>query len=322
MIDKLDLRAPPNARFRPEILDFLGGFSLGPYKIHARPSSLYAGKADLRELGIDAKLYVGCRFGNKGHKLEILDVGDKHYSEIVQIIESVFDGNPDELGILRTDFNADVEDVPVSWFQGHAVFLYKQLGSEYGKGKYHYVGRDEIETVDAGKRPNMIRIYDKISEWAVQLRRMQRKQRKQSIDSNLLTFEKQFGYPLDSIVTRVERQIGGRVPEQIATFGSLIRNAVDFDPFSAIRFIDGSSPRLPTVAECPGVARYTGLGLHAELSRLGMQKFRKQLNKACSGNAARILERYAAFLPKSERTFTLAELHEVYRQSTTEQLAA
>ena len=217
------------------------------------------------------------------------------------------------------DFAADIEDFPVPWFQEHVRFAYKQLGCEHGIGKYHYVGRDEIETIDAGKRPNLIRIYNKITEWMVQLRRMQRRQSK---DSEPLTLEEEFGYRPDSILTRVERQIGGgRVPEELATFGSLIRNAADFDPFSALRFIDCNSARVPTPAERPGIEYYTGLGLHAEASRLGMQKFHKQLNKVTKGNAARILARYAEFLPNSTgRRLSLEAVREQYRRSVKEQL--
>ncbi len=214
-----------------------------------------------------------------------------------------------------------LKTLPVSWFQEHVLFAYKRLGCEYGIGTYQYVGRGEIETIIAGKRPNVIRIYNKIAEWMVQLRRMQRKQSK---DSDPLSLEEEFGYRPDSILTRVERQIGGgRVPEELATFGSLIKNAADFDPFSALRFTDCNSARWPTKAEWSGIEYYTGLGLHAEALRLGMQKFRKQLNKQTKGNAARTTKRYSPFMPNSTgRRLSLEALREKYQRSVKEQLAS
>jgi hypothetical protein len=321
VMDKLDLRAPRTIQFRPKIHERLRGFSHGSFTRHVRPTPLYTGKLDLRELGIDAKLYAYCKFGKKGHKLELLNVGDKPYSEIVQTIESVFECNPDDLGVLRVDLAADVENVPVSWFQEHAYFAYKQLGCEYGSGKYEYVGRGEIETIRAGKRPNVIRIYNKIAEWLVQFGAMQKKRSK---DSEPLKFEKEFGYRSDSILTRVERQIGGgRVPEELATFGCLIRNAANFDPFSSLRLVDCNSARLPTSAEWPGIEYYTGLGLHAEARRLGMHNFRKELNKVTKGNAGRTLDRYSPFIPNSTGGgLSLEAIRESYHCSVKEQLGS
>jgi hypothetical protein len=65
--------------------------------------------------------------------------------------------------------------------------------------------------------------YDKVAESKMQFRKMKRKANK---DADELDFEKEFGFPEDAVLTRVERQCGGgRIPEEVSTFGQLSRAA-------------------------------------------------------------------------------------------------
>jgi hypothetical protein len=111
MIDKLDLRVPYSSVLCPAVDRYIRWAPAESYSSRVRPSMHYAGKADLRPIGLDAVLHLECRHGQKNSKLEVLDVGKKPYSEIVNIIESVAEVNPDELGIMRVDLTADVAGI-------------------------------------------------------------------------------------------------------------------------------------------------------------------------------------------------------------------
>jgi hypothetical protein len=263
---------------------------------------------------------VQCKHGDNHSKLEVLDVGKKPYSEIVDLIETVTEASPEELGIMRVDLTADVRGVTVPWLKSHIRFKFKRTENEHGQLHYGLIGHGEVETILAGSRPNVFRIYNKTKECLFQFRRMQRKT---SIDAEPLEFEKEFGLKETDIVTRVERQCGGsRIPSELMTFGCL-PDLPNFNPFSSLEITSSGTLTLPSPDECEGLEYYTGLGLHNEAQQLGMQAFRKKLNKQTRGNAARTLERYGRFFPDGADTpITVEQLIETFRQSTIDQLAA
>jgi hypothetical protein len=318
--DKLDLEILRSSFFTLEISQVTRGIPYGALAQRIRPAAHYVGKADLRPLGIDALLHVNCKHGKKNHKLELFDVGKKTYSEIVGLIASVTDADPDAMRIMRIDLTADVKDVPVEWFKQHARFKFKRTEREYGEIKYGLIGRGEVETIMAGSRPNVFRIYNKVAESKVQFRRMQRKQ---NTDAEPLEFENEFGFKEADTLTRVERQCGGdRIPPELHTFGSLHR-APDYNPFQSLEIVTSGLPTLPTPADCEGIEYFTGVGLHEVSKKLGMQEFRKLLNRQSNGNAARTLQRYSAFFPNEQKnSISTAELFEVYRSSVIKQLSA
>lgn len=49
-----------------------------------------------------------------------MDAGEKTVEQIADILVSLFDVNPWDLELMRVDLAADVDGVPVSWFQDHA----------------------------------------------------------------------------------------------------------------------------------------------------------------------------------------------------------
>jgi hypothetical protein len=320
MIDKLDLRIPRNAQFRKVVSEYTRGLPYETYTSRVRPALHYTGKADLRPIGIDALLHVQCKHGGKDHKLELFDVGKKSYSEIVEVVESVTDAKPETMGIMRIDLTADVESISVEWFKQHARFKFKRTEREYGEVKYEMLGRGEVETIMAGSRPNVFRIYNKVAESQVQFRRMQRRQ---NTDAEPLEFEKEFGFKDTDTLTRVERQCGGdRIPVEFETFGSLHR-APDYNPFQNLEIVSSGLPTLPTPEECNGIDYFTGLGMHHESKRIGMQEFRKLLNRQTNGNAARTMQRYQPFFPDDiEKPISSNDIFEIYRNSVKEQLSA
>ncbi len=320
MIDKLDLRIPQGSVLRPAVQAYTRGHPWESYSARVRPTLHYAGKADLRAVGIDAILHVQCKRGDNHSKLELLDVGKKSYSEVVSLIESVTDANSEELGIMRIDLAADVPDVTVPWLKSHVRFKFKRTENEHGQLHYGLIGHGEIETILAGSRPNVFRIYNKTKESIFQFRRMQRRA---SIDAEPLEFEREFGLKETDTLTRFERQCGGnRIPCEVASFRCL-PHVPDFNPFCALEIINSGQISLPSPETCEGLEYYTGLGLHHEAGRLGMQAFRKQLNRQTRGNAARTLLRYGRFFPDgAEPPIDVAEIYEIYRESTIKQLAA
>lgn len=227
MFDWIATRLPEHSLFRTEIQNFIRDIDYKTGLTRFKPSRFYMGRGDLRPLGIDALLHVGYKFGEThDHKLEILDAGKKCYSELVGIIEAVTYADPEQLEVIRLDLCADVPGVPVLWFQPRVRVKYKRFANEIGELKYEKIGQAGIETLTAGKRPNLIRIYDKVAESRVQFRKLLRRCSK---DSELPNFEKEFGFPEDAVLTRVERQFGGdRIPEALNRFGKLSR-APDFN---------------------------------------------------------------------------------------------
>ena len=148
--------------------------------------------------------------------------------------------------------------------------------------------------------------------------------RQENREADPLEFEKEFGIKATDILTRVERQCGGdRIPPELATFGHLMR-APDFNPFDRrLEIIRSGRKSLPKPEECEGLEYFTGMGMHTEAKRIGMQEFRKLLNKQTTGNAARTMQRYERFFPDGFATpITVQEIYEAYRASALKQLAA
>ena len=319
MIDKLDLRIPKEA-VSSKTLE--RAFSYDPAKKEkscVQHALHYLARADLRQLGVDALLHFGCKHGDHHCKLEILDVGKKSYNDILEIIREISPAAPEEFGIMRIDLAADVPNVTVPWFKSHLRIKFKRSEREYGQNPYGQVSRGEIETIIAGSRPNVIRVYNKVAENQVQFRRMQRKV---SPEADPLDFEAEFGMKATDVLTRLERQCGGKgIPSEISTFGSL-RCLVDLNPFNRIELVKNSTQELPRPEQCTGIEYYTGLGLHLEAQRIGMQGLRKQLNKQTNGNAARTLTSYGQFFPEGKAPVTMERILKIFHESTRKQLAA
>jgi hypothetical protein len=195
------------------------------------------------------------------------------------------------------------------------------MSNQIGQLTYEIIGKAGMETISTGRRPNIIRIYDKVAESKMQFRRMAKKSSK---DADPLEFEKEFGLREDATLTRVERQFGGgRIPEMVSTFGKLT-HAPDFNPFDALEITGDTGAQLPTVDECDGVGEYLiGIQLNQMVLAQGAQSVKRWLNKKSNGNGARMLKRYHRFLPGSDdQSITVQRLIDVYRCSVIDQLAA
>ena len=325
MIDKLDIRLPRATLFRAEPREFMIDSRHFENSSRTLKSGRYEWVSDLRPVGIDARLnYSLKREENDPHegesKLEIFDAGTKPFSELAAVIERTIEGPIDDLELMRIDLCADICDVPVDWFFNRTRVSFKRIGYEMGELKYSRIGKAGIQTIAAGKRPNMVRIYDKVAEYKEQLKRLNRKR---GYHPEELTLKSAFGVSDQATITRVERQFGGgRIPMKIDAFGKLA-SLPDFNPFTNIEIYNGTAAKVPTINECRFDTWITGTFLRERQEEMGRQQFYRWLNVHSSGNGNRYRGKYADFLePTLDDRLTADTLFVAYRETVTKQLAA
>jgi hypothetical protein len=309
MIDKLEVRVPASARFMEEFESLRH-----KWEEKSQRSRHYRAIADLRPFGHSSILHIHSR-QSRDHKLELIDTGVRGYKDMQREIERVFDVDATTMQVMRIDLAADIQGVPVQAFQGNVRAKFKR--SAIDMGKYSRTGKVGIETLYLGKRPNVFRIYNKIAEFHSQDARLKRRG-----DSPTATFEERYGFPPTGIVlTRVERQIGGgRVPQEIDTFGKLVALSA-FDPFEPLEITIGSAVP-PNPENYPFTTYLKGLGLGQLVLDHGYQNARRLVNKFSPGNAKRVFDKLAPFLPTSDCKLTKQQILDAYRQSVSKQLAA
>jgi hypothetical protein len=324
MIDKLELRLPALSLFRPAVREFMLESRHFKNSSRTNGSGRYEWVTDTRPVGIDALLHFGLKRQENDphegeHKLESLDTGKKGYSVLVAQIEGTVEGAINDLEIMRIDLCADLHGIPVEWFLGRARVKYKRIAHEIGVQKWQRIGKAGIQTLSAGKRPNMVRFYDKVAEYEDQLRRLQRKR---SRDAEGLTLEGEFGVSEDAVITRVERQFGGhRIPVLIDCIGRLSR-LPEFNPFTSVEICNGNGARVPTIPECGLDMWLAGTRLCQLQNEMGEQLFHRWLSANSSGNASRYRKRYSDFVnPDRDIIVTAQTIFETYRESVVKQLA-
>lgn len=290
----------------------------GPF----HPSKCYEYAGDLREYGFDARLSLYCLMDKVGnHKLELIDVGKRNRGEILRQIGELFEVNPRSLGVMRVDFAVDVPRLPIQWFRETVKIDHKRFRAAVtGQPFYSEMGNGDMQTLYFGKRPNLIRIYDKQAEYRHQYRNIIR-----NLGNGIEppTFESIFGDSNpDSILTRVERQIGGRIPVEIGTLRQVIEPGFEFKPFAKLRIIDHAPMPIPA----PGLSfefRSTGLYLQNLGRNDGMQAANAYIAKYGNGNASRIREKYRSFLAAASGPgISESELQARFEESLARQMFA
>jgi hypothetical protein len=130
------------------------------------------------------------------------------------------------------------------------------------------------------------------------------------------------------VVTRVENQFGGRVPESLETMAAMKKNVCDFNPFLRVRTVTGKlvPPGLYDV-DAEGCYRFgvlewfAGMAIREKWEVYGAQQMRNMLNRDRHGS--QYLKKFWEFIPlDDEPGITSPELFERYRQSVSRQLAA
>lgn len=324
MIDKVEVRIPAGAPFSKEFRSVYRDIRTDPRVNPFRGARHYESAGDLRLFGYELILHLDCLRDKRGnHKVELLDTGAMSYAGMCNEIERVFDLDARRLALMRIDLAADVQGVPVEWFMRHVRGRYKQWVCDIGEvdseiREYARMGRQRVQTFYLGKRPNCFRVYDKIAEYQHQYARLTRRA---SDAAELPSFEQTYGYPESGVtLTRVERQMGGgRIPNQIDTFGKL-KASPAFNPFDRLDFL-GCGVQEPSIENC-GLNRYGfGMWLRDRAQEIGIHRLRAFLNKHSPGHAARIFEEYREFLP-AQAGITAERLYAIYQESVGRQLAA
>jgi hypothetical protein len=243
-------------------------------------------------------------------------------SEILREIGQIFKVEADSLGVMRVDFAVDVPDVPLQWFRETVGVQHKRFRAAVtGEPFYSEMGKGSIQTLYFGKRPNVIRIYDKRAEYEDQYRTLVRKLGK-GVEPP--SFESVFGIPNPGPpLTRVERQIGGRVPVQIGTLRQLIEPGFEFRPFANLKIID-HAPTPGIDSDMSFETLCTGLFLQNLGQTDGMQAVSAFISKHSNGNATRVRKKYHPFLASASHItgITEADLQGRLEQSLARQMAA
>jgi hypothetical protein len=321
MIDKLEIRIPTGTRLMPEVESLF-------FKVPGRPSRHYLRVHDLRPYGYNAILHHTClhgkpaEIGQQGprgnHKLELIDTCMMSYPEIVAEIEYVFRTNAERLSIMRLDLAVDVEGISVGWFAENTRVARKRWLARLGVLETAEMGNRELQTLYFGKRPNLIRIYNKVEESRVQFRRILREIGDSAVRP---TFEEYFGFPeTGKTVTRVERQMGGgRIPSVLGTVGQLI-DCAEFNPFASIQFIGGGCPE-PNAANYSFMDYCTGMHLRHLVQTEGMQSMLAFVTRRSKRNRGWAMKKFKDFLPVSSTSMLTEErLFQLFRESTQAQL--
>jgi hypothetical protein len=335
VIDKVALRIPGFTPYSPgfgELYRELRSDPKGPF----RHSAHYLAAADLRAYGFPVLLYTHNTHDKLGnHKLEFLETGKLGYTQIRQEIHRIFDTDAGSLPVMRVDLAADVVGVTVGWFMQQLLVQYKRWTCDVGRidatdVQISSMGKTGVETFYYGRRPNLVRVYNKIAERLAEYSRLKKRAwgeaKKKAMGGPVAfsfpDFETTFGYPEKGLIlTRVERQIaGGRVPQAIGTFGRL-RAAADFDPFDKLIFLDGGAPE-PNPNDYAFDTHGKGMFIRWLIEKEGIHRAKQKLNRLSPRNASRLLRTYKDFLPDDSVRVTQKELVEKYRQSVLNQLAA
>lgn len=318
MLDKVEVRVPHSVGFRPGFRFLSGEVRYGGISSPIRRSMHYAGTCDLRPFRIDAILHANFRWGKgrKNHKLEILSTGSKSLRQMGDIIHRAFDVEPDCLELMRLDFASDLDGVTLAAAYGAVRVKLKRSADAIGELDYETVGKRRLEYFRYGKSPNCFRVYDKPAEC---MARFQTLLKAANPEAELPTFEDLFGFASNAIRTRFERQAGGgRIPEALSTFGRL-RNAAEFNPFSALEIIPDSFP-FPD-PKIVGVARSLKLaGVQAFIERYGYQQARACLNP--ERNAKRLMDDYREYMEQfpAESCLTVDRIVQSYLRSVARQI--
>jgi hypothetical protein len=191
------------------------------------------------------------------------------------------------------------------------------------------VTKGVAETLYGGVKPNQIRIYNKSAELEKQFEKYTRQFVKMarglpdSTEIQASSFEDLYGYARGELITRVERQIGGR---DLAKLGltnlpSLLRGT-ELDPFSQMVFFD-----VPwfTAHEIEGMnwrRRCIGEHIHSRVETLGLSSTLTWMRASLGNKFYRAKKEFAPFLRLSDNVVGIdaAGLRNAYQASTYRQL--
>lgn len=316
-----------------------------------KPTQYFRRSGDLRDLGFDCIVHLDCKLTKEAnHKIEIVGVGQKTYSQMVEDVGRVFKCEPERLKFARADLTADVNDVPVPWFHEHCYVSHKRYHreiSEIEPTALQLVRNAQAKTLYWGKEPNIYRIYDKAAERAFRYGKMQRSTERAHRDwrevmearrvpmkdshvvpePTLESYETMFGHSPLACITRIERQCHGKDLEKldITTLEDFRIQGRYLRPFKALRFITTERPELD-IKKWGIKDYYIGMGVKNDIERYGWDWTRQKLLANLKQNLARFTDKYQPFiraaLMQKDVNFTAEDLQIEYERSTYLQMAA
>jgi len=187
-------------------------------------------------------------------------------------------------------------------------------------------GQENAIAKPEDRKPLLLPELPDFLEWlAIELPISQQARRAQAAIPGLEDPEQLQCFP---VVTRVENQMGGRVPENLSSLHLVKTNAREFDPFAGLELLTGRREVPdPNAKDASGKyiwdpVRYaTGIGIRELFKTWGAQQAWNILDRQRHG--ARILETYRDFIPDTgEPGITPAALRDRYQATVTQQLAA
>jgi hypothetical protein len=365
MIDKIEAMIEQGTDFRGSLNELKRGSPYEAYDRVLRPSKFYKAVADLRPLGFDAMIHIEQkRYGS--HKVELFETGKKGMTEIQDTLGRIVDCDPGACRLGRIDLAVDVRDVGLSWFREHAYVQYKQFICAHAKmveDEASEMGKKVYQTLYFGKKPSCVRIYDKVAERVAHCELWKRRQIRTAVKEHLpvpefIDVQDWLAVELPEvkseepalaqpdlipgtspaqqnilhfpIVTRVENQFGGRVPEQLHTMSEMRNNVLDFNPFARMKLVRGTViPPGCFDKDAAGEYRFKVKDwmaytfVHQNWKLLSAAQMWSILNRDRNGKL--YLRQMAEFLPIEDDGspgISEPELYDRYRGSTARQLAA
>jgi len=300
----------------------------------------YAGRASFEDCGLDVIVHAECKMTKKRtHKIEILRAGEKTYDEMVELSQRIVDCDPRDMGLMRVDLTADVDDVPVDWFKRHVYVKNKQTRRELGTVQaFQLVTKGKTETQYAGVKPNQVRVYDKTGErmarWHKHARAIKRMNRAQP-DSHfeVTPFEVMFEHSPEACITRVERQLYGDHLANICprgkTEGGLLRftdllTSDLLDPFDCLVFYADAPNHERLFRNMSFRDRMAAEAVMERVKTMGISQTLSFMRATIPGNANfyRAKREYAPFLRVADNVAGIdaRRLRDIYQASTLRQL--
>jgi len=365
MIDKIEVMLEQGTDFRGPLNQLKSASPFEAFDPLLRPSKYYKSVADIRPFGFDAMLHIEQkRYGT--HKVELFETGKKGMAEIQDTLERIVDCDPGGCRLGRIDLAVDIRDVGLSWFREHAYVQYKQFICAHAKmveDETSELGKRIYQTIYFGKGRSRLRIYDKTAERMAYYTLWKRRQVRAAekallpvpefvdvrdwlavelpevkpeedapaqpdlIPGTSPAEQKLLHFP---VVTRVENQFGGRVPEELHTMSEMRHNVLDFNPFARMKLVRGTViPPGCFDRDAAGEYRFTVkdwcfyMFVNQNWKSLSAAQMWSILNRDRHGKL--YLRQMAEFLPIEDDGspgISEPELYDRYRGSTARQLAA
>jgi hypothetical protein len=252
-------------------------------------------------------------------KIELIETGILTLAEMNETVRSIYKVEPLENRVMRLDLAADTQAVSVDWFRTNTYVHRKQEARAWMECD---LSARRAQTLMSGKKPNQLRIYDKTGHRKVllarELRRMTKEERPFA-----MAFEERWGYDPGTMITRVERQIGGAGVGRFGftRVGNLYKLSFT-DPFEQICFAE----------DVPAERRERRLTLKDKIiidhlkemaSSKGLQHTRDYMFAASKNRCQfyRAWDKYKGFVMElGDENMTREKLHEAFLSSVEAQL--